>query len=1379
MYYKSNQDGVEGLPSVEYALCENEYVVSTKVPESIPEGYEFLGYGYGKNVSEKVAYADNDRVFMPVLRTKVFASFYDYDSTLYQESGYKYLLNIKDDTEIVWDNQTLPEAKGILNHVFVGWVDESIDTPYGNNYITSITQVDEDDVYYALYCHTGIDVYYIANTNDNVHNYNYHNYHSQYAQYLLYNPEGNKYFSEYYINAPDPGSSDGIFLGWSKVKDDTTNLYNYGDKLQLDGNPITLYAVYERKQLTLSIDLDGGSFENYETNVKGYNLDSITLPIPYKEGYTFSKWEFVTTSVGKLVGDKYTFSTDDDYIKAVYKVNKYDVKVNVEDLVSKEINFTLRIYDDDALVYEKDSIKSSTSSTYKVSCEYDSNIIVEFVLEGSFRRYNLSIDEITKEKKEKLETSFTLKDNKEITLKITELYTITFDGNDSDNDASIDKITMLHGETIELPTNPFIKDCYVADGWSTSKDGTSGRIDKYSINQSATLYSYYLTYITFYATSDEVYESITAGYGNPYSMPTTPINGNLEFLGWASSDSATTPTWTSGTQNYNENKTKWYAVWKDYHANENKEEPSYYARFVYSEYGNYVDLYSYNYTPYKDVICSYNYNKTKKGALDFSNATINGETVNKFVLPSSMSGYCVGVSTDKNSLDIMYEIGDEISLNENITIYAIRRVVEDVVKEESYLTHRFYLSENNYFEVKTKMVAPTSGKVYLTNYDKTVKQLIVDDTDYGKTTYEELLYQEVMDKSKYPNSRYDFAGWSINGDTTVDWDYKTSKITPTESSNYYAVYYDYDSTYSETQPTTHRFYYSEDKYYSVETTLTKVYSSIHYANYNDTIKTLSSVGSINGSKTSATPLDFVRHVSDNENYEFLGWSKYPNSFDNIWRKDSKHEWYDSTWYAIYKEKEHTQIVGETNAILTLVYDSNTIEKQTIKAYMVNNNVINYCSYDLKYKKIFNPGTLSYYINEDIELPVKDNIIGWSYLSNKIDEIYSGVVSAPTHLTYYAVYSIDKDIDVSYILPSNYDNIDETITVSYIASYDNSIVTNYEATYTLKDVINPRGYNFNSWSTSSYYYDNYKANDLYTFNILTTDTLTFYGTVDALTAYNVKDIHADTIETYYENEEYTFKEVSNIPTYYNFDCYIVNDNTYYPNDTIIITSDIEIQTVFVEYAKYNVNYLYANKIITHYVNDEITLEPFDKSTLKEKTQFVGYMVNDTLYQENDKIIVTSDLVIDVVIEDIPTYVVSFTDTGENVRYYQGDVIVLHTPTQNEDNPFICWVIEGKEYAPGEEIVVNKHLTIKAKFKNTETLEQEDEQSDKFTQENLGYHDKEELETPNNDLENNSNSTIFIVIGVIGGLVLVSVAIFIIIKKRKDRKNEDRYIKTKLD
>ena len=134
------------------------------------------------------------------------------------------------------------------------------------------------------------------------------------------------------------------FLGWVLIDLDEGT---YTKKIPADlDHDATFVAKWSKNDYQISYDLDGGNVDAALTSVYNIDTDTITLPAPTKEGYSFSKWIDLDTNneiksiVKGTVGDK--------KLKALWVANSY--KINYAATEENEALTKERIFADDVVL---------------------------------------------------------------------------------------------------------------------------------------------------------------------------------------------------------------------------------------------------------------------------------------------------------------------------------------------------------------------------------------------------------------------------------------------------------------------------------------------------------------------------------------------------------------------------------------------------------------------------------------------------------------------------------------------------------------------------------------------------------------------------------------------------------------------------------------------------------------------------------------------------------------------------------------------------------------------------------------------------------------------------------------------------------------------
>lgn len=158
-------------------------------------------------------------------------------------------------------------------------------------------------------------------------------------------------------------------------------------------------------------------------------------------------------------------------------------------------------------------------------------------------------------------------------------YTISYNANGGSGTTASQ--TKNYGATITVRANSFTRTNYVFKNWNTKADGSGttyvANQTQYSTNANLALYAqWYAPYTVSYNANggSGAPSAQTKIYGQTLTLSSTiPTMANHDFLGWATSSTATSATYCTGT-NHTTNNTystnaalSLYAVWKVSHAN--------------------------------------------------------------------------------------------------------------------------------------------------------------------------------------------------------------------------------------------------------------------------------------------------------------------------------------------------------------------------------------------------------------------------------------------------------------------------------------------------------------------------------------------------------------------------------------------------------------------------------------------------------------------------------------------------------------------------------------------------------------------------------------------------------------------------------------------
>lgn len=214
--------------------------------------------------------------------------------------------------------------------------------------------------------------------------------------------------------------------------------------------------------------------------------------------------------------------------------------------------------------------KSGTKGTTRLSSGYHEIVDGSFSWERKTSSYSVTVKVTTKKN-----TSGGGSRSKSVTFTVPALpsYTISYNSNGGSGAPSSQK--KYYGKTLTLSSTKPVRTGYTFLGWSWSSSATSATWSaggSYTTNASDTLYAVWKanTYTVYFNSNGGNSGSVTGltkTYDKALTLPTSaqsPTRKNYTFLGWSTSSSATSATWTAGSS-YSVNitaDTTLYAVWK-------------------------------------------------------------------------------------------------------------------------------------------------------------------------------------------------------------------------------------------------------------------------------------------------------------------------------------------------------------------------------------------------------------------------------------------------------------------------------------------------------------------------------------------------------------------------------------------------------------------------------------------------------------------------------------------------------------------------------------------------------------------------------------------------------------------------------------------------
>ena len=346
------------------------------------------------------------------------------------------------------------------------------------------------------------------------------------------------------LSSTKPTRTGYTFQGWATSSSATSATYSAGGSYTANSGT-TLYAVWQINTYTVSYNANGGSgAPSAQTKTYGTSL-TLSTTKPTRTGYTFLGWatSASATSASYSAGSSYTANSGAT-LYAVWKADTYTVSYNANggsgapsaQTKTYGVNLTLSSTKPTRAGYSFlgwATSASATSASYNAGSTYTSN--------GGTTLYAVW----------KPDT-----------------YTVTFKANGG-NGVPSDQ-TKIHDVTLTLPTAVPTRTGYTFLGWATSASATSATYTaggNYTANSGATLYA------VWKANTYTVSYNANGGTGAPSAQTKTygvnltlssviPTRNGYSFLGWATSASATSATYSASGLYTSNNGVTLYAVWK-------------------------------------------------------------------------------------------------------------------------------------------------------------------------------------------------------------------------------------------------------------------------------------------------------------------------------------------------------------------------------------------------------------------------------------------------------------------------------------------------------------------------------------------------------------------------------------------------------------------------------------------------------------------------------------------------------------------------------------------------------------------------------------------------------------------------------------------------
>lgn len=350
------------------------------------------------------------------------------------------------------------------------------------------------------------------------------------------------YGTSLYISSTKPTRTGYTFQGWGTSKTATTVSYNSGANYSQNA-PLSLYAVWKEMTYTISFNMNGGS-GGPSSQTKYYSKE-LTLPtiVPTKTGYDFKGWS--TSSSGRVnynPGGTFTNNANTT-LYAIWTAKTYKVTYNVNG-GSGTINAQTKTHGTN--LYLTTTKPTRTGYDFQGWGTSSSTSTVTYASGGLYSA------------------------NADITLyavwKAT-TYSITYNANGGSGAPSTQ--TKTYGVNLTLSGTKPTRTNYDFQGWGTSSSATSAIYSPggtFTVNANTTLYavwkikSYTITYNANGGSGAPGTQS--KNHGSSVTISTVkPTRTGYAFVGWSTSSTATTASYSGGSTYSNNADLTLYAVW--------------------------------------------------------------------------------------------------------------------------------------------------------------------------------------------------------------------------------------------------------------------------------------------------------------------------------------------------------------------------------------------------------------------------------------------------------------------------------------------------------------------------------------------------------------------------------------------------------------------------------------------------------------------------------------------------------------------------------------------------------------------------------------------------------------------------------------------------
>lgn len=515
-----------------------------------------------------------------------------------------------------------------------------------------------------------------------------------------------------------------VFTGWNTKEDGSGKKYSPGD-IYSENEKLNLYAQWKTNAYTLTYD--GNGYSSYSSKVENVVTTTIKTNMPNRFGYTFLGWSTNSSATSATYTPGSTISLSSN--TTLYAVWKSAQSVSAGNSNTVNIAFAEQAW------YYKFTPSSSGEYTFESTGSIDSKVVI-YKADGTELGSDDDSGESSNFKKTLSLTSGTTYYIKafayssktgtysfKVTKNTPASYTVSFNANGGSVSPTSVIVTAGNSATLPTPTKKYTLSYNANNGsGAPSSQSVSVSCKGWSTSNTASSASYSCgssykptTNITLYA--------VWYSNGSATISSTKPTRSGYTFLGWSTSSSASSASYSSGSSISISSNTTLYAVWKknpttsytvNYNANGGSVSPS--SATVTA--GNSVTLP----TPSKTATITYNANGGS-GAPSSQNVSLScsgwstsstassasyscgssykptanttlyavwgkGTTTLSSTKPTRAGYTFLGWANDKNATSAEFQSGTKVSLKDNVTIYAIWKADTSTPVPDDVLTVR-------------------------------------------------------------------------------------------------------------------------------------------------------------------------------------------------------------------------------------------------------------------------------------------------------------------------------------------------------------------------------------------------------------------------------------------------------------------------------------------------------------------------------------------------------------------------------------------------------------------------------------------------------------------------------------------------------------------